>query len=177
MDKLKKIWNVCGGYLFVILCGAVLVLFPNTAVALVTRALGAVLVAIGVYYGSKLLKGNLRSGWGWFFAVGGLVLGVYVLGNPLSLSDTLGRFFGLFLINQGVQDLRASRYDSAKFLAILTLVVGVLLVFIPRTLFNTMLAVVGIALIVIGVVNCADRLRHNGHLEEGNDPNIIDAEP
>lgn len=175
MEKLKKIWNLCGMHLVMILCGAVLVLFPDSAVALVTKAVAWFLVIMGVYNAVKLLSGS-RTGKGWFSAIVGLIVGGYILANPLVVSDFLGRFFGILLMIQGLNDLVRSNQKSARALGGLTLLAGLILVLIPRTLVNTLLALVGLVLIVVGIINCIGKLNFGRRLEERNDPNIIDAD-
>lgn len=176
MEKLKTLWNLCGGYLLLILCGAVLVLLPNSAVALVTKILAWFLVAAGIYNVVKNLTTGESSAKDWIFTVLYLAVGGYMLANPLSISDLVGRILGTLLMIQGLNDLRKSTYDSAKFLGGLSFAAGLLLVMIPRTLVNTLLTLVGLVLIVIGVINCVGKLRRGGRLEAGGDPNIIDAE-
>lgn len=177
MEKGKKIWNLCGGYLLLILCGAVLVLLPNSAVALVTKILAWFLVAAGIYNVIKNLTKGDTTAKDWLWTVLYLGVGGYMLVNPMAISDLVGRILGTLLMIQGLNDLRRSSYESAKFLGALAIVGGMLLVVIPRTLVNTLLALVGLVLIVIGIINCVGKLRHAGKLEEGSDPNIIDAEP
>lgn len=175
MEKLKNILNLCGTHLAMILCGAVLVLFPDSAVTLVTKAVAWLLIILGVYNAVKLLSG-CRTGKGWFYTISGLLLGGIILANPLLLSNFLGRFFGMLLMIQGLGDLVRSHQKSAQFLNVLTLLVGLVLVLIPRTLINTALALVGLVLIVIGAVNCLGKLGFSRRLKENSDPNIIDAD-
>ena len=39
-----------------------------------------------------------------------------------------------------------------------------------------LLSVAGLVLLIVGIVNLVDKLRHNRYLAEGGDPNIIDAD-
>lgn len=176
MEKLKKIWNLCGMHLVMILCGAVLLLFPNSAVALVTKLLAWILVIAGVYNVIKNLTGKTGDVKSWVFAVLYLAVGGYMLSHPLVISELVGRVLGLILVVQGLGDLRRSQYGAAKALGGLTLAGGIVLMLIPRTLVNTLLALVGLVLIVVGVINCLGKLRLGGRLEEHNDPSIIDAD-
>jgi len=176
LNKFKLFLKRYGGEVFLIFCGAVLLLFPNTAVALVTRIIAWVLVAIGVFRVMKNLKDSAAYWGDWVYAVLCFLVGGYLLVNPLVISETIGRLLGLLLIFQGMSNLRTNRYGSGKVLGILTLVAGVVLVVIPRTLVNTLLGVAGLVLLIVGIINLVDKLRHNRYLNEGSDPNIIDAD-
>lgn len=176
MKKLKKLWDLCGMQLLLILFGAILLLFPDSAVALVTKLIAWILVLVGgvMIFKSLSRHEDVKK---WIMPALGALAGGYMLANPLVVSNLIGRILGVLLIIQGMNDLRKSRYQSAKVLGGLTFGAGLVLMLIPRALVNTLLALVGLVLIVIGVINCADKLRHGGRLEEGSDPNIIDAEP
>ncbi len=170
-DKLKRIWDLCGAYLVMILCGAILLLFPNSAVALVTKVLGWILVASGIYNVIKNLSIHNRDVSHWLWPALYLAMGIFLLSNPLSIGNGIGRCLGLILTVRAVQELRGGRSLSSM----LTLAAGVVLILVPQALFNTLLGFAGILLIAIGVINVWGRLSSR-HLEEGSDPNIIDAD-
>lgn len=174
--KLKKLWDLCGMQLLLILFGAILLLFPDSAVALVTKVIAWILVLVGAVMIIKSLSRH-EDVKKWIMPALGVLVGGYMLANPLVVSNLIGRILGVLLMIYGLNDLRKSRYQSAKVLGGLTFGAGLVLMLIPRALVNTLLALVGLVLIVIGVISCADKLRHSGRLEEGSDPNIIDAEP
>lgn len=176
LNKIKIFLKRCGGEVFLIFCGAVLLLFPDTAVALVTRIIAWVLVAIGVFRVMKNLKDSAAYWGDWVYTVLCFLAGGYLLVNPLVISETIGRLLGLLLIFQGMSNLRTNRYGSGKVLGILTVVAGVVLVVIPRTLVNTLLSVAGLVLLIVGIINLVDKLRHIRYLDEGSDPNILDAD-
>ena len=176
MNRILKVAKRCAGEIFMILCGLLLLLMPDTAVALVTKVVAWVLVVIGVI---KVMNNLKDSGayWGsWVYPVLCLLAGGYLLVNPLAISETIGRLLGILLIIHGINDLRQSRHGSGKAISILTAVAGIVLVLIPRTLINTLLSVAGLVLLIVGIVNLVDKLRHNRYLAEGGDPNIIDAD-
>lgn len=176
LNKIKLFLKRCGGEVFLIFCGAMLLLFPDTAVALVTKIIAWVLVAIGVFRVMKNLKDSAAYWGDWIYTVLCFLVGGYLLVNPLVISETIGRLLGLLLIFQGMSNLRTNRYGSGKVLGILTVVAGVVLVVIPRTLINTLLGAAGLVLLIVGIINLVDKLRHNRYLNEGSDPKIIDAD-
>lgn len=162
--------------LFLILCGAVLLFFPNSAVALVTKVMAWILIGSGIIKVVQNLD-RKKSGFdAWIWPVGYLLVGFFLLSNPLAISDLAGRVLGLFLMITGVQKFREASYGSGKALGLVSLVSGVVLMALPKTLINTLLGFCGIVLIVIGAINLIDKLRHDRYLDEGRDPNIIDAD-
>ncbi len=172
LNKIKTFLKRCAGELFLIFCGAMLALFPDSAVALVTKIIAWVLVVSGLVTILGALKGkpDVKT---WIIPALGVLLGGYMLTNPLMLSNALGRVMGLFLVIQGAGNLRK---DRSRILPGITLAAGVILFLIPRTLVNTLLGIAGLVLIVIGAMNLIDKLRHRRYLDEGSDPNIIDAD-
>ena len=176
MDKRKlfDLWERFGGSGLMLLIGLVFLLFPGSAVALVTFGMALLLIAIGGVSAFRMVFHNRRELQDWFYTIGGLGLGIYLFLDPMSLADSLGRFLGLFLLIQGMSNLRRSRTDWGRALGIITALGGIILFLIPRTLVNTLLAVVGLILLIIGGVNLIGALRA-GRLEEPRDPNIIDA--
>ena len=61
-------------------------------------------------------------------------------------------------------------------LSTVTLIAGIVLLLLPKTLINTILGFAGLVLIVIGAINLIDKLRHGNRITDGSDPNIIDAD-
>ena len=175
LNRIKSVIKTCWLELLFILCGLVLVLSPDTAVALVTKIVAWVLVILGI---SRVMK-NLKDSavyWGdWVYAAMFFLVGGYLLVNPLSVANMVGRLFGLLLMIRGLQNLKGSVHGSAKVLSLVTLIAGIVLFLLPKTLVNTVLGFAGLVLMVVGAINLADKLRHGNRLEEGDDPNIIDA--
>lgn len=170
--KLKELGKRYGSGAFLILCGAVLILFPDHAVSLVTKLMAWVLVATGVYNVIKLiLTRSLSHNPIWTVLY--LLVGGYMLSHPMVIADILGGILGLFLVNQGVSDMTCSAHPRAKNLGLLTLIAGIVLVVLPRTLTDTLLGLVGLVLIIVGIINL---LGKSGRSLPKGDPNIIDAD-
>ena len=170
--KLKELGKRYGSGAFLILCGAVLILFPDHAVSLVTKLMAWVLVATGVYNVIKLiLTRSLSHNPIWTVLY--LLVGGYMLSHPMVIADMLGRILGLFLVSQGVSDMTHSTHPRAKNLGLLTLIAGIVLVVLPRTLTDTLLGLVGLVLIIVGIINL---LGKSGRSLPKGDPNIIDAD-
>lgn len=172
LNKIKLFLKRCGGEIFLIFCGAMLLLFPDTAVALVTKIVAWVLVIWGLVSILSSLKGKVDVK-NWIFPALGAIAGGYMLSHPLIISNAIGRVLGLYLVIQGVGDLKKGQ---SRVLPGITLAAGVILFLLPRTLINTLLGAAGLVLLIVGIINLVDKLRHNRYLNEGSDPKIIDAD-
>ena len=175
LQKIRNYWDLFGPPVFMILIGAVLLISPDSATALVFRIVGWILIAGGAI-AAIFAANNPRSTRPahWFGAALCIIGGIWLLRNPLILSTLLGRFVGIFLVIQGSHDLRSSA--RSRVTGALTAIAGAVLFLLPRTLANTVLSLCGIALIVIGVLNLVSRLKNTRRLEDGSKPTIIDAD-
>ena len=173
--KIEKFIQNFGLQALTIAAGLILLLNPDGATALVTKIIGWGLV-IGAAIRLIRLATTDRLRWGMdaFLTGAALCLGVILLARPLILADLIGRFFGILLLMEGLRNLRAG---GLRLGAVLTTLAGLLLMFIPRTLTNTLLGVCGIVLVFIGIVNLVEQLRDVKRLRSGSAPaGIIDAE-
>ena len=157
-----------------IAAGLILLLNPDGATALVTKVIGWGLVLCCAIRLIRLaVTDRLRWGMDAFLTGAALGLGVILLARPLILADLIGRFFGILLLLEGLQHLRG----GLRLGAVLTTLAGLLLMFIPRTLTNTLLGVCGIVLIFIGIVNLTEQIRDVKRLKSGSAASgVIDAE-
>ena len=170
----EQLWETFGGGALMIICGAVLMLFPDLAVSILIRVIAWVLVATGVIQLISLVSGGRRGG-KWIWTLLYLAVGGYLLSHPMALTDTLGRFFGLFLLIQGLGDLRRSITSRGRSLGAVTALAGLILSLLPRLLTDALLGIGGIVLVILGVINVVGKMDDRKHLHTG-DPNIIDAD-
>lgn len=164
--------------------GLILLVNPDSATALVSKIIGWVLVVIGA--GKAISMANRRGSavGGWIFAAACVILGVFLLNNPLILAEALGRFLGTMLAIRGGLDLaRALKLKNAGgsymiplALAVLTFAAGAVLALLPLTLTRTIMRLCGLVAAIVGAINIAEKFREVKYLEEGSDPNIIDAD-
>jgi uncharacterized membrane protein HdeD (DUF308 family) len=158
-----------------ILVGAILLISPDSATALVFRITGWILIGGGAFTAIQAANHPQSSRPAhWLGAALCIIGGIWLLKNPLILSTLPGRFVGIFLVIQGAYDLRSSA--RSRVTGALTAIAGAVLFLLPRTLTNTVLSLCGIALIVIGVLNLVSRLKNTRRLEDGSKPTIIDAD-
>jgi len=158
-----------------ILLGMVLLISPDTASALISRIIGWLLTLTGVGIGISAMmnrRGAVAKG---IFAVGCVCIGGWLAANPLILAAWIGRVLGFVLAARGLRDVfLAGRRGHGGVLAVVTLVVGVILVILPMTTSRLVFRLMGLVITLIAGAMLFDRLKDRRYLESGDD-NIIDA--
>lgn len=157
-----------------VILGIVLVVRPDSASALVGKVLGWVLlvVGIGLLVESIAVK-ELTTSRILFVVVA--ALGLWLVRNPLRLAAALGRIAGLLILVRAVQDIvNATRWKCGMKYALLSAIIGGLLIVLPMTTSRAVWVIVGLLVIVVGVLMAIDRLKPGKLLGDGG--NIIDAQ-
>ena len=174
MKQRENLLSAIGVHILTVLAGLILLVNPDGATALVTRILGWVLVICGAarLVIPTLAKRSIHPG-AWIGNGLCIAGGVLLLSKPLVLADFIGLILGVCILLEG---LRSFFSGGSRVLAAITIVVGVVLILLPRTLIQAILGLCGIVLMIIGVVNILGALRTRKRLDEARDPNIIDAE-
>lgn len=159
----------------VILLGLILIVNPDSATALISKVLGWILIGIAVGIGlSAVFKDSGRIGKG-IAAVLFAVAGGWLVKNPLALAAWIGRFIGVLLIIDGLQDIANLRKVGKSFLMpLIATAVGVILVVMPMTTSRLVFTLCGIVVLLIGVGMLLERLKGKKRLSEPKD-DIIDA--
>lgn len=156
--------------------GLILLISPDTASALIARVVGWLLTLAGIGTGIAAIvdrRGVIGKG---FAAVGFVCVGGWLLANPLILAASLGRFLGILLLLRGLRDLKLRcQQGRSNLLAVITTVAGVILIVLPMTTSRLVFRLCGTAILAIGTAMLLDRLKDRRYLEDGGDPNIIDA--
>lgn len=157
--------------------GLCLMINPDWAVAFTVKLAGWMCLAIGVgLVISMIVNRELNQVGKWILSVLGIGISAVVIAFPLTLADALTRFFGLLMLNIGVQNLRKSPGGFHRVVAIATVIAGVVLVLVPRTLTHTLLGAAGLVLIIVSAVNLYALRQDSRRLEEGGRPTVIDAD-
>lgn len=134
-----------------VILGIVLVVRPDSASALVGKVLGWVLLVVAA------------------------ALGLWLVRNPLRLAAALGRVAGLLILVRAVQDIiNAARWKCGMKYALLSAIIGGLLILLPMTTSRAVWVIVGLLVIAVGVLMAIDRLKPGKLLGDGG--NIIDAQ-
>lgn len=170
---------------FLVVLGLILLFNPDAASALVSKVLGWCLVIAGAVSAIVTLTGWPAKGVSRIITTAVLlILGAYLLANPLALAANLGKLLGIVLMIQGIRGLweawnlagAALPFKPNFWLALATLAVGIILLVFPMTTSRLVFRLCGIVLVVIGAVNLITRLRTYPRLDGPQDPNIIDAD-
>lgn len=158
-----------------VILGIILVIRPDSASAVVGKVLGWVLMilGIGLVIESFAVK-DLNTGRA-LFAIVAVALGLWLLRNPLRLAAALGRIAGLLILVRAVQDIvNATRWKCGMKYALLSAIIGGLLILLPMATSRAVWVIVGLLVIAVGVLMAIDRLKPGKLLGDGG--NIIDAQ-
>lgn len=176
MDK-QRICSFLNRYappVLVILGGLILIINPDSASVLVSKVLGWGLFVVGILWGILQISAHARLSQ-FLGAAVCILLGLWLVNDPLLLARSIGRIVGLFLIFRGVQMLHGSDSTVEKVLAILTMVFGVILLLVPMATSRLAITLMGITVVIVGVTMLIERIRGGNRLDRGDDSNIIDA--
>ena len=169
------------GSILMIVFGAVLVMNPDSASALVSAILGWGLFVVGV----MLVIGGFQDGrdggsigQGLLF----LVVGSWLRRTPLMIAKVVGVLLGLTAVQHGWRALENAQRSKRNggfwipgaVLAAVELLVGVRLIFSPLSVSRVVLTIAGIAMVVCGVWELISRNREKKYIP--GTPNIIDAD-
>ena len=159
----------------VILLGLVLIWNPDSATALISKILGWILICIAVGIGlSAVFQESGRVGKG-IAAVLFALAGGWLVRNPLALAAWIGRFVGVLLVIDGLQDIANLRRAGRRFMMpLIATAVGVILVVMPMATSRLVFTLCGVVVLVIGVGMLLERLKGKKRLETPKD-DIIDA--
>lgn len=169
------------GSILMIVFGAVLVMNPDSASALVSAILGWGLVIVG----AVLLVGGIldgREGGSIGQGVLFLLVGSWLRRNPLMIATVVGVLLGLTAVQHGWRALENAQRSKRNggfwipgaVLAAVELLVGVRLIFSPLSVSRVVLTLAGIAMAACGIWELISRRREKKYIP--GTPNIIDAD-
>lgn len=158
-----------------IVLGLILLLYPDSASVLAAKLLGWCALAVGIGFAVAAFASPTGTASNVLVAIVCLIIGSWLLKNPLVLAKGVGRFVGILLFIRGVRDFLSSSQGKGKLLAAVTAVLGVVLIVLPMTTSRLVFSVCGLVVLVVGAAMLIDRLRSRRLLDDGDDPNIIDA--
>ncbi len=174
--KKKDIFPLISALIFpavLIVLGLILLINPDSASVLTAKLLGWGLLAAGIGFAAAAFTRPVGTAGNVLAAAACLIVGSWLLKNPLLLARSAGRLVGILLAIRGVRDLLQSGYRQGKFLALAMAVFGVVLIVLPMTTSRLVFSACGLVVLLAGAVMLVDRIRR---LSGGDsDPNIIDA--
>ena len=169
------------GSILMIVLGAVLAIYPDSASVLASAVLGWLIIAVGVV----ILVGGFLGGpdigsilQGAFF----LVIGAWLHRNPLMIATLLGLLLGVLALRQGWQGVNRAKWIKrsggfwipSMVLAVLELIVGVRLILSPMSVSRVVLTIAGVVMVLCGAAELAGGFRGRKHIP--GDSHIIDAD-
>lgn len=167
-QKISALFNQFGMPATLMVFGLLMLLFPDSASAIIAYGVGGVLLLAGLAGGIGALVDRQLSKLFWPLLC--LTLGCTLLGQPLLLARNVGRFMGVLLAIEGGSCLR----KGSQVFGIVLLVAAAALVLAPMTLSRLVFSLCGAVVLVIGIAMLLSRLKERKYLD-GGDKNIIDA--
>ena len=163
----SKYTRINGGWIatsiLCILIGWVFVIWPEIIVNTANYILGGIILVMGIVYLAISFWAKQRSvltGFGVFFSVILIVVGVFMLTKPEIVLSIFPMIIGGIVLVHGVVDLKHSielgvlKYKNwwiALLIALVTIGLGVLLLFNPFSAVELAFRIIGVILIVDGI--------------------------
>ena len=145
-----------------VLLGLVLVIWPHILGVLLCYLLGGALIVMGVFQLISFLRGERLGFYNKFVMMMGIVLvllGIWICTQPHIVLSIMPVVVGIIVLIHGLMDIQytldikkagSTKWWIALIAAILTLVVGLLLVFNPFTAYEITMVLLGIAMLYDG---------------------------
>ena len=166
LDFLKSIKvNILGSAALCIILGVILVVYPNTSLTIVCRAVGVIVLITGL----GMIFSYLRSEFKGILAKIGLVFGSilaivggFIILRPLGIISIIPIVFGVLLVYHGLanmkQALELREYKDAGWwlpvlIAASTIVLGIVIMKNPFGTIGVLMRIIGACLIYDGLTN------------------------
>lgn len=145
-----------------VLLGLVLVIWPHILGVMLCYLLGGALIVMGVFQLISFLRGERLGFYNKFVMMMGIVLvllGIWICTQPHIVLSIIPVVVGIIVLIHGLMDIQytldikkagSTKWWIALIAAILTLVVGLLLVFNPFTAYEITMVLLGIAMLYDG---------------------------
>ncbi len=142
-----------------IILGLFMIFHPNGWMALIVRVLGILFVLAGVLLGCSLIAAV--SPYTMALAIALVVIGIICLALPNPLSELILNVIGICMIINSVVSIHDAYVIKGKsdnfikyiIIDIITLIIGIVLFFVPSTVEGIVVVIIGIVLAVIGISN------------------------
>ena len=151
-DTILSVIRLIATPVLLMVLGLILLIHPDSASALVAQILGWVLVIAGVMFAVSAIAGHFDTVGKVLSAVCCFAVGAWLLRNPLMLAAGLGRLAGILLVVRGIQDiLNASRYHYGILPAVITTILGAVLIALPMTTSRVVISLCGLLVLIVGM--------------------------
>lgn len=173
--------------------GLILLIWPGTAISVLNTLLGAVLAIVGAVDVALFLSGHDNTLYGLSRLLIGIILavfGIWVMVRPSLLAVVIPRVIGALICVHGIADigrsatLRRSEYhgwSAALIMGLLTVALGVLLIFKPLGSFETVLRFIGAFLVYDGasdvwIVSRVSKMRKQANSDAEAEADALDVD-
>jgi uncharacterized membrane protein HdeD (DUF308 family) len=173
--------------------GVILLAKPDLSISLLCMVLGAILLICGVVDVILFLAhrdGSLYSG---FHLVAGVILGalgIWIMTQPVLIVSIIPRIIGILICIHGVCDIadavtlqrgKFQRWGTALILALLTLLLGVILVVRPFGVLTTAVRIIGAFLLFDGLSDvwiavCVGKVQRQAKKDEAAQQSAVDVD-
>lgn len=145
-----------------VLLGLVLVIWPHILGVLLCYLLGGALIVMGVFQLISFLRGERLGFYNKFVMMMGIVLvllGIWICAQPRIVLSIIPVVVGIIVLIHGLMDIQytldikkagSEKWWIALIAAVLTLIVGLLLVLNPFTVYEITMVLVGVAMLYDG---------------------------
>ena len=174
-NKLFDLISMLLGPVLLMVLGIILIVDPDSASALVAKVIAWALILTGTGLALKNLVSERRKGQIVAAAIS-LVVGLWMLANPLILARSLGRILGLVIFLQAADFREWKNGIKVSGVSLVTAILGLILVLVPMTASRILFVIIGIVCLVIGVTEIVNRLHIRKKLDRDDGPDIIDVE-
>lgn len=141
-----------------VVLGLTLIFSPDSASAFVAQVLGWLVLAAGATLVISGAKSKTLSTV--LYGAACLLIGLWLIRNPLILAKSIGRLSGLVLLVRGIGDILESSQEKRELvIPILTAGLGAVLLLLPMTTSRVVMILFGLVLLLLGGATLAARIR------------------
>ena len=145
-----------------IILGVVLALLHSAAIKIVCIILGVIAMGLGIYFILKYLTASEK--YSRYNLLAGLVLGAVGLSvviSPSTIENIVAVIFGILILFHGITDLvdaiKLQKHNYklwflSLIFAIVTVIIGILLIILQKQVLHSVTLLLGIALIIDGIM-------------------------
>lgn len=173
-QRVCKFLNRYAPPVLVILGGLILVFNPDSLSVLLSRILGWGLLVVGIGWGILQIIAHAKLSQ-FLGAAVCILLGLWLVNDPLLLAKSIGRVVGLLLIFRGAHMMTLSDSTLEKVLAILTILFGAIMLLMPMTTSRLAIILMGLTVVIVGITMLIEEIRGGRKRLGSGDDNIIDA--
>lgn len=145
-----------------VILGIVLVIWPHILGVMLCYLLGGALIVMGIFQLISFLRGERLGFYNKFVMMMGIVLvllGIWICAQPRIVLSIIPVVVGIIVLFHGLMDIQytldikkagSEKWWIALIAAVLTLIVGLLLVLNPFTVYEITMVLVGVAMLYDG---------------------------